>query len=92
MYSLIQLVIIKSIFSFDENYFQGGDGNSICWDIMTNCIGAFVGFGLSILIYSHQIKKEKKQDKAEKEQKDKNRKRKAKKNQNRKDKNIGKES
>lgn len=72
MYSLIQLVVVKSILSFGDNYFQSGDDSSIGWDIMTNCIGAFVGFGLSILIYSHQIKKEKKKEKTEKEQKDKN--------------------
>lgn len=70
MYSLIQLIVIKSIFNFGDNYTQGDD-SSIGWDILTNCIGAFVGFGLSLLIYAHQIKKEKEKEKAENEQKDK---------------------
>ncbi|MBI3520148.1 MAG: hypothetical protein HY062_12450 [Bacteroidetes bacterium] len=72
MYSLIQLFVIKSIFNFGDNYSQGSDDSSIGWDILTNCIGAFVGFGLSLLIYAHQIKKEKDKEKAENEQKDKN--------------------
>ncbi len=62
MYNLIQLIVIKSIFNFGDNYVQGDD-SSIVWDILTNCIGAFVGFGLSILIYSHQITKEKDKEK-----------------------------
>lgn len=71
MYNLIQLFVIKSIFNFGDNYIQSGDDSSIGWDILTNCIGAFVGFGLSLLIYAHQIKKDKEKEKAENEQKDK---------------------
>lgn len=41
-----------------DNYFQS-DSGSFWIDTAVNCIGAFVGFTLSLLIYRHQIKSDK---------------------------------
>lgn len=49
-----------------DNYFQT-DGGSFWVDVAVNCIGAFVGFTLSLLIYRHQIKRDNQKSEEEKQ-------------------------
>jgi hypothetical protein len=46
---------------FGDNYFSNQD-TSFWTDVLINCIGAFVGFFLSLTIYRHQIKKDKRKE------------------------------
>lgn len=47
---------MKFYFYIGDNYFQT-DGGSFWVDLAVNCIGAFVGFTFSLLLYRHQIKR-----------------------------------
>jgi hypothetical protein len=49
-----------------DNYFQT-DGGSFWTDLAVNCLGAFVGFTLSLLIYRHQIKRDNRKQEEEKQ-------------------------
>lgn len=49
-----------------DNYFQT-DGSSFWTDLAVNCLGAFVGFTLSLLIYRHQIKRDNRKQEEEKQ-------------------------
>src|ERR1700739_3793448 len=68
----INSILLNSFLEFNTNYYDGDNNNSFLLDVLTNCIGAFVGFGLSLLIYSHQIKKQKEKEQNEGEQRNKN--------------------
>lgn len=49
-----------------DNYFQT-DGGSFWLDLAVNCLGAFVGFTFSLLIYRHQIRRDNRKEAEDKQ-------------------------
>ncbi len=67
----ITLLVIQSLFGFGNTYYQN-ESNSFWSDMFISFFGAFAGFGLSLIFYSHQIKKTKIKETHEKQIRDKN--------------------